>query len=270
MFGFFKKKKKVSIIDEKLKEILTPAIFPNGMQDIEAGADMLLYIIKNALERDLAKSMFASSLIIATNQEPFNLEKLKEHINLYELPVFNEVQFKNLYNYLHTILTVKMLFKEAPLDVKRVKDLDTTQQELHYKTGNYNTKYVISEDEMPDWAWDAPQVLADLVLTGIANNDQAGHYDEIPEGTGKFGWEVTNPIPVNGIPANDMYLSQLVTEDGKTITWQRKGSFSSENIGGMIDKYEIFSGRKKSLGFLYISPYHKKLSTKAPEGFRFR
>ena len=38
--------------------------------------------------------------------------------------------------------------------------------------------------------------------------------DEIPEGIGEFGLEITNPIPVNGIPENEIYLSRLKTSDG--------------------------------------------------------
>ncbi|OJJ21245.1 hypothetical protein BKI52_11815 [marine bacterium AO1-C] len=255
--------------DEELKKLLPPELFPNNLADVETGTEMFLYIIKNMVERDFAKAIFVHSTILA-NKAIFNLESFKLHLTFFKDLVLNEMQITNLYNYFHTIITVKKLFKEAPVDIKRVEDVDPANQELHYKTNNYNTKYVVSEDEMPEWAFDASQLLTGLVMKGIADNPQAGHYDEIPEGTGRFGWDVTNPIPVNGIPANEMYLRKLETDDGRMITWQRRGSHSSPNIGGMIDKYEIFSGKKKSIGFLYISPYHKKLSQKVPEGFRFR
>ncbi len=278
MFGFFKKKKKqvrpassneVPSINETLKEVLPTELFPNNLRDVEAGTEMFLYIVKNVIEPDFAKVIFVNTVILGNRVKPFSPEKLKAHLNLFKPLIMNEVQFINLYNYLHTILTVNMLFKEGPVEIKRVEDDDPAEKELHYATNSYNTKYVVTEDEMPEWAADAPKVLLDLALKGIADNAQAGHYDEIPEGTGKFGWDLTNPIPVNGIPANNMYLSQLVTEEGGAITWQRKGSHSAANIGGMIDKYEIFDSKTKSLGFLYISPYHKKISTKAPAGFKF-
>jgi hypothetical protein len=93
--------------------------------------------------------------------------------------------------------------------------------------------------------------------------------DEIPEGKGEFGLDVTNPIPVRGILANEIYLNRLLTENGEKITWERIGSFGSGNIDNPIDGYAIFDKARKQIATVYISPYHKKISSKAPRGFRF-
>lgn len=91
--------------------------------------------------------------------------------------------------------------------------------------------------------------------------------DEIPTGHGKFGHDITNPIPVRGIPANTVYLSRLRTEDGRPIKWERIGSFHAENIESPIDGYRIFDQTQAQIAVLYISPYHKRISGKAPKGF---
>lgn len=89
--------------------------------------------------------------------------------------------------------------------------------------------------------------------------------DTIPDGYGEFGWEVTNPIPVNTIMGNTAYLSRLRTKDGIKITYERAGSTGAKNIDKPIDMYEIFANGN-NLGTLYISPYHKKNSDRAPKG----
>ena len=40
-------------------------------------------------------------------------------------------------------------------------------------------------------------------------SNQGCNTDEIPEGTGEFGLDSTNPIPVNGIWENETYLGKL-------------------------------------------------------------
>ena len=98
-------------------------------------------------------------------------------------------------------------------------------------------------------------------------SNQGCNTDEIPEGTGEFGLDPTNPIPVNGIWENETYLGKLKTSNGESITWERKGSTSVDNIDNMIDIYEIFDSKQNHYSTLYISPYHQKTSNKIPNKF---
>lgn len=92
--------------------------------------------------------------------------------------------------------------------------------------------------------------------------------DEIPGGIGEFGRVSSNPIPVSGIAENEIYLSRLRTLDGDPIAWEREGSGSSDNVKGMIDIYRVWNAwTGEQLGFLYISPYNRFISGKAPDGF---
>ena len=100
-----------------------------------------------------------------------------------------------------------------------------------------------------------------------ALNEDGADQDIILEGIGEFGYDVTNPIPVNTIFGNMAYLGRLRTLDGVKVRYERLGSTGAENINNPIDIYNIFKGEEK-VATLYISPYNKKNSAKAPIGFK--
>ncbi|MBA4301239.1 MAG: hypothetical protein C0433_14210 [Cyclobacterium sp.] len=105
-----------------------------------------------------------------------------------------------------------------------------------------------------------------VFLQSILENPQATDQDEIPGATGRFGYDPSNPIPIHGVPNAKFYLNNLRLPDGQPITYQREGSTSHESILLPIDQYLIFGPNEEELGRIYISPYHKKCSEKAPEG----
>ena len=102
-----------------------------------------------------------------------------------------------------------------------------------------------------------------------ALNESEGGTDQdtIPEGFGEFGYDATNPIPVNTIFGNTAYLGRLRTIDGAKVSYERKGSTGAHNIENPIDIYDIFNG-DDFITTLYISPYHKRNSDLAPKGFK--
>lgn len=91
--------------------------------------------------------------------------------------------------------------------------------------------------------------------------------DEIPGGKGRFGFDVTNPVPTNGIFGSNAYLGRLKDKDGQSTSSQRIGSTGAENINHPIDAYKIFNTKGKELGVIYLSPYHRTISRRAPDGF---
>lgn len=92
--------------------------------------------------------------------------------------------------------------------------------------------------------------------------------DDIPKGYGPYGLCKTNPIPTSSILGSNAYISRLRTKDGRPIESSRIGSTTAEDVtNGPIDMYRITSDGV-SLGTVYICPYHKRNSGKAPEGFR--
>jgi len=91
--------------------------------------------------------------------------------------------------------------------------------------------------------------------------------DTIPNGYGEFGYDLTNPIPVNTILGNTAYLAKLRTLDDIKVTYKRIGSFQSPVSDKQVDGYEIYANDEK-IAVLYIDPYNKKNSNKAPRNFK--
>lgn len=89
--------------------------------------------------------------------------------------------------------------------------------------------------------------------------------DEISGGYGEYGLAVTNPIPTISIRGTNHYLGRL-RYSGRPVQSNRVGSTSSEVTPGSIDIYKLSSG-DKDIGSIYICPYHKRNSRKAPKGF---
>ena len=106
--------------------------------------------------------------------------------------------------------------------------------------------------------------LLDLMKTMCADGCET---DEIPNGYGEFGHEPTNPIPTNTIFGSTSYLSCLRAPDGATVAYDRLGSLLSPVSFHMIDAYRILHPDGRHLAILYLSPYHKRNSEKAPRGF---
>jgi hypothetical protein len=100
----------------------------------------------------------------------------------------------------------------------------------------------------------------------LIGGEYATDADVMPEGVGEFGLEISNPIPVCSIPDSANYLRRLRTADGTSITYKRIGSTRVSNIKQIIDGYRIFVNGQQ-IAIIYICPYNKKNSLKAPKGF---
>ena len=100
-------------------------------------------------------------------------------------------------------------------------------------------------------------------------NKEGTDQDTIPGGYGEFGYEITNPIPVNTIFGNTSYLGKLRTLDDIKVTYERIGCFSSPVSANPIDGYIIYVNGEK-ITTLFIDPYNKKNSQKVPKNFILR
>jgi hypothetical protein len=88
----------------------------------------------------------------------------------------------------------------------------------------------------------------------------------IPEGFGKFGYEASNPIPVDGFFGSESYLENL-RYNGIKIKYKRLGSTKAKNIEMPIDIYSIMNEDGSEITKLYISMYHRANSKIVPAGF---
>jgi hypothetical protein len=91
--------------------------------------------------------------------------------------------------------------------------------------------------------------------------------DEMPNGTGEYGLTATNPIPCKTIFGSTAYLGRLRAADGAKVAYERLGSTQSSVSAYPIDIYGVTHPNGRSIATLYISPYHKRISAKAPRGF---
>lgn len=91
--------------------------------------------------------------------------------------------------------------------------------------------------------------------------------DEIPGASGTFGFDVTNPIPIHTTFGSISYLRRLRTMAGEEVESERIGSFGSPITEMPVDGYQLSTVQEKDLGVIYLSPYHKRTSAKAPDGF---
>lgn len=88
-------------------------------------------------------------------------------------------------------------------------------------------------------------------------------YDVDPDGTGPFGYVVTNPIPTNGPIGELSYLSSLETLNGERIIFHRLGAINT------IDAFEAVTFSGSEWFIFFVDYYHPKKSKLSPEGFRF-
>ena len=123
--------------------------------------------------------------------------------------------------------------------------------------------------------------------------------DENPKGTGEFGLEKTNPVPVYGIDNVPAYMDKLRYEytsksgsgtktynpviyvrtsdsdtsaigSNKPETDPVASSTTSPNISGNIDVYNLYSMGGKKLAKIYVNSYSLRVSDKVPKGFFHR
>jgi hypothetical protein len=116
-----------------------------------------------------------------------------------------------------------------------------------------------------------PELVAmqELVTAMSSMHEGAVDADALPNGRGEFGLEETNPIPTESIFGSEAYLKRLRTLQGGMVSASRVGSTSFADVThGMIDMYAITGEHGESLGTIFICPYHKRTSNRAPKGFK--
>jgi hypothetical protein len=92
---------------------------------------------------------------------------------------------------------------------------------------------------------------------------QANHEcDEVPWAEGEFGFDPSNPIPVNGPIGEIAYLSKLRTIAGERLFFHRVGSVANSS-----DKFEAVTFSGSQWFSLYLNMYFPRRSRHAPAGF---
>lgn len=72
--------------------------------------------------------------------------------------------------------------------------------------------------------------------------------DEMPNGSGEFGMDPSNPVPCKTVFGSTAYLGRLRTLDGVKVVYDRIGSFGSTVSPHPIDGYSISHPNGEPLG----------------------
>ncbi len=114
---------------------------------------------------------------------------------------------------------------------------------------------------------EAAELLKAIVQFQVESRADGVDTDDIPKAYGPFGLCKTNPIATRSVSGSNAYLESLRTKDGRRVTENGMGSTSAEDVTSeMIDIYQL-SADGRAAGTIYICPYHKRKSDKAPDGF---
>jgi hypothetical protein len=103
----------------------------------------------------------------------------------------------------------------------------------------------------------------------MAGTGKGVKLDEIPNGKGEFGLEVTNPVPADGVPLSELYFRFLLTPVNERPQFKRVGSWETPQFGGPTDGYDLFDSKGTFLARIYVNAYAGGTSEKAPKGFRY-
>ncbi len=91
--------------------------------------------------------------------------------------------------------------------------------------------------------------------------------ERISGASGRFGLDVTNPIPVNGIGGEIVYLNTLRARSGTGLMFHRLGSKRIASHPQPVDAFEVVAVDASQWATLYFSMYYPRRSRDVPEGF---
>jgi hypothetical protein len=106
---------------------------------------------------------------------------------------------------------------------------------------------------------DLPPEVRDALETGP-------QVDTIPQASGRFGYDRSNPVPVCGPPGELDYLARLRCEGGEPFLFHRLGSYDPGPDGHIVDGYELVCRKGQHRITLYLDMYHAGSSSLVPEG----
>lgn len=111
--------------------------------------------------------------------------------------------------------------------------------------------------------FNSPELQNAALPPELRNKIEAGEdCDMVPHGTGRFGHDATNPIPVNGPMGELTYLSRLRLRDTGSMVF-----FHKIASRGSIDKFELVNVSGKFVDYLYLDTYHPRTSRLYPDHY---
>ena len=213
---------------------------------------------------DLVSTMFAGG----TDEIDKQVEELRIELNYdYRIDNYSSDDIKSTLLYMTTLFTISQDKSAERIVIKGALNRPHNKFSEHDAMVIY--RYVIKQHLIKQCGR-CDDVVFDSFYKAMGNIEDGCRTDVIPSAIGEYGLCATNPIPVKGIGASQIYLERLVTDTGVEIKWDRIGSTSVKNIDGCIDIYNITSFSGEKICTMYISPYQSIISNTAPKGFKFK
>lgn len=233
--GFFDlfKRKKESKLDALMKQHML-RLFPGGAEQLKTQVETLKNMLPECDKNDLQGTLCYMTSLLDTSRDRSSHRVVVQGAMNRPDNKFSYEQNMMLY----TFAAKEQLTRMIP----SLKSMDAVTREQIIREG----------------------------LVALGNNPNGCTTDEIPTGYGEFGLVATNPVPVRGTGANEIYLESLLHDSGKAIKWERIGSTGVSNIEYPIDYYAISDTEGNELAVIYISPYQNVISSKAPKGFTIK
>lgn len=82
-----------------------------------------------------------------------------------------------------------------------------------------------------------------------------------------YGLVLNKPVYTSSINGSNHYLSNLRSELGEKLTWDRMGSYVVSDVDGMVDQYEMYLPSGELYRSIYINMYSKTTAKDVPKGF---
>lgn len=232
LFDFLKKKKKQDTALDSFMAQQMKRMFPNGLQELkDQVSELKLRLPSQYSENDIQGQLLYMTSLLYTARD-------RSSYRVVEVGAMNRPDNKFSYEenmIIYTFAASKQIERMMPA----LKDLDPQTRAKYLKEG----------------------------LAAMGNNPDGCTTDMMQNGYGEFGLCATNPVPVRGTAANEVYLESLKHISGKQIRWKRIGSLGAPNIAHPIDHYLVTDEQGNELAIIYISPYQNTISRKAPKGF---
>lgn len=229
LFGLFKSKDD-RILDETMKK-LNAQIFPGGAADIQRDCERVNRIISGKLSPDALRGFVVGCKTLVGISESHTEESF---VQSFVIRSENRITPDEAYEaYAYFSGECSALDKLTIFADKNGGQLPA---------------------ELKQYRADLPKTFAQGVMA-----------DQLPKGYGEFGLELTNPIPTISIRSSNEYLSRLRFR-GQTVDSNRSGSHQSPVTAGAVDIYDLTQSGQH-VGTVYLCPYHRKTSSKAPRGF---
>ena len=111
--------------------------------------------------------------------------------------------------------------------------------------------------------FNSPELQNKTLSPELAEKVMHGEDCDVVNGAeGRFGHDVTNPIPVNGPLGELTYLSRLRLRNTGSMVF-----FHKIAVKGHIDVFELINVSGRVVDYLYVDMYHPRSSRRYPDGY---